>query len=169
VGRDFQPRSLVAGQSSKRLLRLGNAEQKETMAVDLAIIEDTPQGWTHVRLRGDLDIATAPDLRERLLDILDRLTPSGLILDLSMLDFIDSSGTAVLVRTERRARLLGCMLVLVAPRAQVARVFQICGLDQHFLIYKNVAAAVERAPTDSRLEFRLALAPAADEAEGAAT
>jgi anti-anti-sigma factor len=159
----------VAGQSSKRLLRLGNAELKETMAVDLAVIENTPQGWTLVRLRGDLDIASAPDLRERLLGVLDRQTPSGLILDLSMLDFIDSSGTAVLVGAERRARLLGCTLVLVAPQAPVARVLQICGLDQHFLIFKNVAAAVERAPADSRLEFRLGLAPAADEAEGAAT
>jgi anti-sigma B factor antagonist len=139
------------------------------MAVDLAIIEDTTQGWTLVRLRGDLDVASAPDLRARLLDSLDRRPPTGLILDLSMLEFIDSSGTAVLVRTERRARLLGCTLVLVAPQAPVARVLQICGLDQHFLIFKSVAAAVERAPADSRLEFRLGLAPAAGEAEGAAT
>jgi anti-anti-sigma factor len=139
------------------------------MAVDLAIIEDAPQGWTLVRLRGELDVASAPDVRERLLDILSRLTPSGLILDLSRLDFIDSSGTAVLVGTERRARLLGCALVLVAPRAPVSRVLQICGLDQHFLIVNSVAAAAQSAPEDPVRDFRLALAPAVDEAEGAAT
>jgi anti-anti-sigma factor len=139
------------------------------VAVDLAIIEDAPHGWTLVRLRGELDVASAPDLRERLLDLLNRLTPSGLILDLSKLDFIDSSGTAVLVGTERRARLLGCTLVLVAPRAPVSRVLQICGLDQHFLIVRNVAAAVESAPADSGQEPRLDLASAADEPEGGAT
>jgi anti-anti-sigma factor len=137
--------------------------------MDLAIIEDAAHGWTLVRLRGELDVASAPDLRERLLDILDRLTPSGLVLDLSGLEFIDSSGTAVLVGTERRARLLGCTLVLVAPQAPVSRVLQICGLDQHFLIFKNVAAAVETASAGARQEFRLGLAPAAGESEGAAT
>jgi anti-sigma B factor antagonist len=139
------------------------------MAVDLAIIEDAPHGWTLVRLRGDLDIATAPDLRDQLLEILDRLMPGGLILDLSLLEFIDSSGTAVLVRTERRARLLGCTLVFVAPQPPVSRVLQICGLDQHFLIFKNVAAAVEGATADPRQEFRLGLEPAADESEGVTT
>jgi anti-sigma B factor antagonist len=111
------------------------------MAVDLAIIEETSHEWTLVTLCGDLDVATAPHLRERLLVILDRLTPTRLILDLSELEFIDSCGTAVLVSTERRARLLGCSFVLVAPRAPVARVLQICGLDQHFLIFGDVAAA----------------------------
>jgi anti-anti-sigma factor len=139
------------------------------MAVDLAIIEDAPQGWTLVRLRGDLDVASAPDLRERLLDVLSRLTPSGLIIDLSKLDFIDSSGTAVLVGTDRRARLLGCTLVLVAPRPPVARVLQICGLDQHFLIVRNVAAAARIEPEHSGREFGLGLAPGVDESEGAAT
>jgi anti-anti-sigma factor len=120
------------------------------MAVDLATIDNAPPGWTLIRLRGELDVATAPDLRERLLETLNRLTPAGLILDLSSLEFIDSSGTAVLVHTERRAKLLGCTLVLVAPQAPVARVLQICGLDQHFLIFKNIAAAVGSAHGDSR-------------------
>jgi anti-sigma B factor antagonist len=139
------------------------------MAVDLAIIENAPQGWTLVTLRGELDVASARDLRERLLDILNRLTPSGVILDLSRVEFIDSSGTAVLVRTERRARLIGCTLVLVAPSAPVSRVLQICGLDQHFVVFKNVSAAVARSPAESRPQHRPGLAPAAGESQGAAT
>jgi len=108
--------------------------------VDLAIIEDASQGRTIVKLCGELDIASAPALRERLLAILSRRTPSHLILDLSKLQFIDSSGIAVFVNTERRARLLSCTVVLVAPQAAVSRVLQICGLDQHFPILENISA-----------------------------
>ena len=111
--------------------------------MDLAIIEDASQGRTIVKLGGELDIASAPELRERLLAILSRQTPSDLVLDLSELRFIDSSGIAVFVNTERRARLLGGTLALVAPQAPVLRVLQVCGLDQHFLIVQNVSALAE--------------------------
>jgi anti-sigma B factor antagonist len=109
------------------------------MLVDLTIIEDSPGRRTIVKLCGELDIASAPDLREQLLAILCRRTPSHLILDLSKLQFIDSSGIAVFVNTERRARLLGCTLVLIAPQAAVSRVLQICGLDRYFLIFENIS------------------------------
>jgi anti-sigma B factor antagonist len=112
--------------------------------VNLAVmIEDTPQGCTIVKLRGELDIASAADLRDQLLVTLDRGSPSRLIVDLSELEFMDSSGTAVLVNTDRRARLVGCTLVLVAPRQAVLRVLQICGLDRYFPIFESVSAAGE--------------------------
>ena len=108
--------------------------------MDIAIIEDASGRRTIVKLCGELDIASSPDLREQLLGILSRRTPSHLILDLSRLEFIDSSGIAVFVNTERRARLLGCALVLIAPQAPVSRVLQICGLDHYFLIFENISA-----------------------------
>jgi anti-sigma B factor antagonist len=116
--------------------------------VDLAIIEDAPQGCAIVKLSGELDLACAPDLRERLLDILDRGRPSRLILDLSELAFIDSSGTAVLVNTDRRARLIGCTLALVTLQAPVARVLQVSGLDRYFLIFDDLSAAAASAQAD---------------------
>jgi anti-sigma B factor antagonist len=111
--------------------------------VDLAIIENEPQGHTVVKLGGELDIASAPHLREQLLVILDRHRPRRLILDLSELEFIDSSGTAVLVNTDRRARMLDCTFALVAPQAAVSRVLRISGLDQHFLVFESLSAADE--------------------------
>lgn len=116
--------------------------------MELVVIEDVPQGCASVQLCGDLDVVSAPYLRERLLLILDRLTPDRLILDLSNLDFMDSSGTAVLVGVERRARLTGCTFALVAPQQAVRRVLQICGLDHHFLIFPNVTAATEATQAD---------------------
>jgi anti-sigma B factor antagonist len=112
--------------------------------VDLSIIiENEPQGRTVVKLRGELDIANAPDLREQLLVMLDRHRPRRLILDLSELEFMDSSGTAVLVNTERRARMLGCTLALAAPQAAVSRVLRVSGLDQHFIVLGSLNAADE--------------------------
>jgi len=109
--------------------------------VDLAIMEDASARRTIVKLSGELDIASAPDLREQLLAILSRRTPTHLILDLSKLGFIDSSGIDVFVKTDRRARLLGCTLALVAPQAPVMRVLQVCGLDQYFRVFENISAA----------------------------
>ena len=116
--------------------------------MDVAIIEDASRGCTVVRLRGELDIASVPELRDQLIVILDRHTPGLMILDLAELEFIDSSGTAVLVTTQRRARLLGCTLALVAPQAAVSRVLRICGLDRYFLIFENFSAAAGLALTD---------------------
>jgi anti-sigma B factor antagonist len=108
--------------------------------VDLDIIEDASERRTIVKLCGELDISSAPDLRDQLLAILSRRTPAHLILDLAKLQFIDSSGIAVFVNTERRARLLGCTVVLIAPQAPVSRVLQICGLDHYFLVFENLSA-----------------------------
>lgn len=137
--------------------------------MDLAVvIEHGPQGCIIAKLCGELDIATAPDLREQLLEILDRRTPNRLVLDLSKLDFIDSSGVAVLVNTERRAKLLGCTLALAAPQAQASRVLEICGLDRSFPIYENITAARRGEQPDFR-PFSPGLAPEAVEPDRPAT
>jgi anti-sigma B factor antagonist len=137
--------------------------------MDLASIEDASQGRTIVKLRGELDIESAPDLRERLLAILSRQTLRQLVLDLSGLQFIDSSGISVFVSTERRARMLGCTLVLVAPQTAVSRVLHICGLDQYFLIVENIGALAEPGHPDLPGSFRLGLAPEKGQPDPAAT
>jgi anti-anti-sigma factor len=99
---------------------------------------------TIVELRGDLDLAAAPALREHLLDAL-RHNTNSLILDLSKVRFCDASGLAVLVGTQRRARLLGVSLYLAAPRPQIAKVLRITGLDRGLTVYPTVLEALARA------------------------
>jgi anti-anti-sigma factor len=124
--------------------------------MDMAIIvQDVSRECTIVQICGELDISTAPDLRERLLAILNRRAPSRLVLDLSKLEFMDSSGVAVLVSTERRTRLLGSTVVLVDPQRPVWRVLQVCGLDRYFLLFADVAAAIE-GPADLPRPLRTA-------------
>jgi anti-anti-sigma factor len=89
--------------------------------------------FTIARLEGDLDIATTPVLRERLLSVLRPGMPL-LVLDLSGVSFCDVSALAVLIGTQRRARGLGITVRLAAPRPQMAKLLRVTGLDRVFTI-----------------------------------
>src|SRR3954462_155722 len=79
-----------------------------------------------VALAGELDLTTAPELEETLLNA----NPSSLLeLTLSSLDFIASSGLRLLLSERDRAGRTGAELRVVGARGAVARVFAISGLD----------------------------------------
>ena len=103
-------------------------------------------GVTIAELSGDLDLASAPDLREQLLGLL-RPGTSRLVLDLSRVSFCDASGLAVLVGASHRARMLGGFLRLAAVSPATDRVLHLTGLDRHLSIYPTVHAATT-APGD---------------------
>ena len=88
---------------------------------------------TIASLEGELDIATTPALRERLLNVF-RPGVRLLVIDLSGVSFCDVSALAVLVATQRRARRLGITVRLSAPRPQVTKLLRVTGLDQCFTI-----------------------------------
>jgi anti-anti-sigma factor len=103
---------------------------------------------TIARLRGDLDVATAPALRERLADLLRLHMPTPLlVLDLAEVWFCDAAGLAVLIGTQRRATSLGTTLRLAAPRSQIAGVLHATGLDRSLSIHPTVADALARPGT----------------------
>src|SRR5271166_4514768 len=104
-----------------------------------------PAARTVVRLRGALDVGAAPALRERLIGMLHpgmRL----LVLDLSRVPSCDPAGLAVLIGTQRRARLLGIVMRLAAPSLPVAKLLRLTGLDRNLTIFPDLrsALAVER-------------------------
>ena len=104
-----------------------------------------PAARTIVRLRGAFDAAAAPALRERLIGVLHR-GMSLLVLDLSCVPSCDPAGLAVLIGTQRRARLLGIVVRLAAPSLPVAKLLSLTGLDRSFTICPDLrgALAVER-------------------------
>src|SRR5581483_6780544 len=96
-------------------------------------------------LTGDLDVASAPALREEFLGWL-RPAASRLIIDLSAVGFADASGAAVLVGTGRRAGLLGGWLRLVSPAPGLVRVLSVTGLDRRLATFATVDAAITGVP-----------------------
>ena len=106
----------------------------------LKLLIQTANGIRIAELTGDLDIASAPALREHFLSLL-RPGSSRLVLDLSKVSFADASGLAVLVNTARRARLLGGFLHLAAASAPVIHVLDITGLHRTFGIFPTVQEA----------------------------
>jgi anti-anti-sigma factor len=94
-----------------------------------------------VTLGGELDIVSAPAVRERLLSLLSP-DASRLVIDMSAIRYADPSGLAVLVSTQRRAVLLGGTLRLAALPPEVARVLTVTGLSRHLAVYPTVQAAI---------------------------
>ena len=98
-------------------------------------------GYCVATLSGELDMASVPELRDQLLGLL-RPDACRLIVDLSHVSSCDASGLAVLVGTNRRARLLGGVLRLAAPAPPVIEALRITGLDLRFDIFPTVSAAI---------------------------
>jgi anti-anti-sigma factor len=97
-------------------------------------------GYVIAALSGELSIASAPALRDQLLNLLR--AASHLIIDLSAVEHADASGLAVLVGSRRRARLLGGSVRLAAPSPEAARVLSATGLNQHLEIFPTVREAI---------------------------
>ena len=98
-------------------------------------------GWTVVSVYGELDVATSPDLRERLI----RLVSEGrvqLVLDLDGVDFLDSTGLGTVVGALKRVRTHGGDLRLVCTEARITRLFEITGLDKAVPLLPTLDAAV---------------------------
>jgi anti-anti-sigma factor len=117
---------------------------------------DHPLGVV-LTLAGELDLATAPVLQERL-DAAMRGT-AAVVIDLSRLRFIDSSGLGMLVAAERQLRDSGGQLVLVRGPQAVHRPFELTGLDSHFEFCDSPSTALRTALV-RRIEARRIAKPA---------
>lgn len=95
---------------------------------------------------GDLDLATAPRLRQQLVDA----TAGGrtlVILDLENVDFLDSVALSVIVGGHKRLRHSGARLHLAGPRSIVRRVLELTRIDALIPTDENVAAAESDCPS----------------------
>ncbi len=95
---------------------------------------------TVVALRGDVDLESSPRARKILLDALD--TAPALLVDMSGVSYIDSSGIASLVESFQTGRANGKRFVLVAVSEPALRVLQLARLDRVFDIHGSVDDAL---------------------------
>ena len=80
-----------------------------------------------VALRGELDVATVPDLHEQLIELVDR-GEVVINLDLSDLRYIDSTGLSLLVTTQKRVTQMGGSLLVRHPTPSTLKIFAVTGL-----------------------------------------
>ncbi len=99
---------------------------------------------TLVDARGDVDALSAPALQERL-EMHVAAGQHHLVVDLSGVGFMDSTGLGVLVGALRMARMHRGDLRLVAPRDRVLRIMAITGLDEVFSVYPAREPALQDA------------------------
>jgi anti-sigma B factor antagonist len=85
-----------------------------------------------VVVRGEIDMATAPQLRDELLALVDG-GATRIALDCRGLDFLDSSGIGVLIAVRKRLGDDGS-LTLEAPPAHVRKVLELTGVSEHVTI-----------------------------------
>ncbi|MEV4455080.1 STAS domain-containing protein [Microbispora sp. NPDC049633] len=113
-----------------------------------------PSAPTTIRLSGEIDIFTSPDLREDLLDVL-RYSRNMLVLDLSGVAACDFSGLGVLVGIQRRAKTMGITLSLTAARPYLSRLLHVTGLDRTIpMLAAEMPAATRQAEALAAQEAR---------------
>lgn len=116
----------------------------------LTLATRTEHGRAIVTLAGDIDVATAGELRDHLAGVC--ATEAWAIVDLSRVGFLDSAGLGVLVGALKRVRARGGTLQLVCPDRRIRDVFIVTGLARVFDIHDTVdgAACGSSVPPEGR-------------------
>lgn len=109
------------------------------MLFDLTVSE--VDGWVVLAITGELDVATAPRLRQEAI----RVTSGGdhrIVLDLSGVGFLDSTGLGVIVGILKRIRTHGGALLLAGAEPQVRKVFEITRMTDILPLHDTVGEAI---------------------------
>ena len=93
-----------------------------------------------VKLGGELDLYNASQIREALGGACDD-SPARVVVDLSEVDFIDSTALGVLIEARTRLENRRAFL-LAAPGLETRRALEISGLDRHFTVHESVSEAL---------------------------
>ncbi|MXQ65346.1 anti-sigma factor antagonist [Actinomadura rayongensis] len=101
--------------------------------VELNVSTSSQGGHTVVTATGELDLYTAPRLQAALADLPDDAA-DRITVDLSGVEFCDSTGMNVLLAAMQRVRDGGGSFALAAPRTAVRRILQVTGLDTVFTV-----------------------------------
>jgi anti-sigma B factor antagonist len=105
------------------------------------ISEEASSGDTVLSVAGELDIATAPELRDRLEGAIDRAPQGTVIVDLLEVTFIDSTALGVLIGGLKRSQSTGGVFRIVVAEARILKIFEITGLTDLFSIFDSLSEA----------------------------
>ena len=118
----------------KRGLALGSAP------VEILDVEtEDRNGLVHVALKGELDLSTVAKVQDELRRV-EQSEPPIVVLDLSRLTFLDSTGLRCLITADERARESGRRVVIVRGPEPVQRVFAITRLEERLEMVDDASA-----------------------------
>ena len=106
--------------------------------VELRVSSRSQADHTIVAASGEIDLYTAPRLAAELNSVLARDDAARIVVDMSGVDFCDSTGMNVLLSALKRAREQGGELELAGPRPAVRKILQVTGLDTVFTVLDHV-------------------------------
>jgi anti-sigma B factor antagonist len=108
--------------------------------VELKVSTRSQGSRTIMSLGGEIDLYTAPRLHGELVTLLSGDSPVQVIVDMSGVEFCDSTGMNVLLAAHRKAREQGGDLELAAPRPAIRKILQVTGLESVFTVLEDPAA-----------------------------
>jgi anti-sigma B factor antagonist len=112
-------------------------------SVDLKVSDyTTDDDLTVINVEGEIDVYTAPKLREKLIDLVNK-GKYHLLVDMEKVEFLDSTGLGVLVGGLKRVRAHDGSLELVCTQERILKIFRITGLTKVFGIFDSVDDARE--------------------------
>ncbi|MYG94899.1 MAG: STAS domain-containing protein [Acidimicrobiia bacterium] len=120
--------------------------------MDFNVVVASQNGWEVLSISGEIDMATAPQFRKQLLDTINASLPTitpKLVLNLTSVDFIDSTGLGVLLGATKRVRGAGGDIRLVQNNPRLAELLAMTRLDQIIDVFASVAEATEGAAADA--------------------
>jgi anti-sigma B factor antagonist len=110
------------------------------MELTLNVHSATP-GFTVIEVGGEIDVYTAPKLREKLISLVEAGSYQ-LIVNMEGVEFLDSTGLGVLVGGLKRVRAQDGWIDLICTQSRILRIFKITGLNKVFNIYDTVPEAI---------------------------
>ncbi len=111
--------------------------ERPSYIVNFAVTTEQLDGDAHViSLSGEVDLYTAPEFKQKLLDVIAQGARS-VVVDFSDTTFIDSTTLGVLVGGVKRLRPAGGSLALVCTDDNITKIFEITGLDRVFPIHSS--------------------------------
>lgn len=112
--------------------------------MNLRVETTKPQeGVAVIALSGEVDVYTSPRVKQEIVDLLNAGI-TRLIVDLSGVEYLDSTGLGVLIGGLKRARERDGDLKLVCDNLRILRIFEITGLTKIFDIHRSQAEALEK-------------------------
>ncbi|MBC7305633.1 MAG: STAS domain-containing protein [Dietzia sp.] len=110
--------------------------------MDVTVTSRANGDRTVVEVTGEIDVYTAPALREELSSLIDAEN-TDLVVDLTQVSFMDSTGLGVLVGALKKVRTLGGDLRLVISQEKILKVFRITALTQVFTIHSTLEESLQ--------------------------